>query len=304
MQRVTHPGRSIAGVTAGGAAYVILGVSSLFWKLLATVPPSVLLGYRILVSLVTLVFVIAALGRIRSLFVLAADFTVLSIHGGAAVLVAVNWLTFIWGSINGRVLETGIGYLLAPAITIALGAALGREHLDMTKTVALVMCVCGVALLVTTSEELEIWIYLTIGLTWGVYGFLKKITRAGPADGLTIETGVLAALVVLVTLFSPYSLDMSGSAGWPEYVLIALCGIVSVTPLYLIAYSSQNVTLSTAGFLQYVLPTTQLVVAVVFYQQYPSISTLVAFAVIWSALVLVVGRSILPRSRGWSPSAT
>ncbi|WP_320784766.1 EamA family transporter [Streptomyces sp. CRN 30] len=285
------------GVGAMAVANVILGTSSLFWRELGAVSPATLLGHRILVSLVTLGIALVVLGRVRAALETAADTRLLLIHLAAAVLVCANWLAFIWGSIHGRVIETGLGYLLAPALTIALGAAVLRERLGRVRAAALGTCLLGIVLLITRSSELEWWVYVTIGTTWGTYSFLKKLTTADPVTGLALETALLALGVGVAVAVSSYSLDPGPAADTTDVVLLALCGLVSVTPLWLIAYGAKKVTLTTAGFMQYVLPTTQLVVALVCYGQRPSGNTLLCFGVVWLALVSIVAESAV-RARG------
>ncbi|GAB3452127.1 EamA family transporter [Actinophytocola sediminis] len=291
------------GIAAMAVANVILGASALFWHALGNVPPPTLLGYRILVSLVTLCAALALLGRARAAINAAADLRVVLIHLTAAILVCVNWLTFIWGSIHGKVIETGLGYLIAPAITIALGAVVMRERLGRVRGGALVVCLLGVLLLILRSSELEWWVYVTIGTTWGVYSFLKKLTTADPVTGLTIETALLAVVTVAAVAGTSYSLDPGPAAGGTEIALLAVCGLVSVTPLWLISFGAKKITLTVSGFMQYVLPTTQFVVALVFYGQVPSGNTILCFVVVWLALVSIVVDSVL-RTRRTRPVVT
>ncbi|WP_394840258.1 hypothetical protein LVJ94_25570 [Pendulispora rubella] len=293
-----------ASTGAAALAYFILGASSLFWKLLAGIPSPVLLGYRIVVSLVTLCLTTLLLARFRNLLRLATKPKVLLVHLAAAVLVCINWLTFIWGSISGHVLETGIGYLLAPAVTIFIGAGIVRERLGVLRACSLGLCVLGLALLIARSVELKSWIYLTIGLTWGTYGFLKKLTEADPISGLTLETSMLAVGVACVVATTHYTLALPPSTGVMQIGLLCACGTVSVVPLWLLSFAVQKISLSTAGFLQYILPSTQFVVAIVFYGQMPSANTTMCFLVIWSSLTLVVGQSILQRLRTGGPVRT
>ncbi len=287
----------MAGVAAMALANVILGASSLYWRALSHVSPTTLLGYRILVSLITLGIVLALLKRMRPVVDAASDSRLLLLHLMAAILVCANWLTFIWGSVHGHVLETGLGYLIAPAVTIVLGAGVMRERLDSVRVVALVLCLSGIILLIARSHELESWVYLTIGTTWGIYSFLKKLTTADPFTGLTLETAILAVGVGVTVLASTYSLAPGPDADTSDFVLLALCGVVSVTPLWLISFGAKKITLSTAGFLQYVLPTTQLVVALVFYGQQPSGNTLVSYAMVWLSLILILVYPVLRARR-------
>jgi chloramphenicol-sensitive protein RarD len=294
---VPHTRGSAVGMAAMAVANVILGASSLFWHALGDVSPTTLLGYRILVSLVTLCAALALLGRARAVFDAASNARVVLIHLTAAVLVCANWLTFIWGSIHGKVIETGLGYLIAPAVTIALGAVVMRERLGRVRGGALAVCLLGVVLLILRSTELEWWVYITIGTTWGMYSFLKKLTTADPVTGLTLETALLAVGTVAAIAGTSYSLDPGPAVGGTEIALLAVCGLVSVTPLWLISFGAKKITLTVSGFMQYVLPTTQFVVALVFYGQEPSGNTVLCFVVVWLSLVSIVVDSVLRTRR-------
>lgn len=290
----TSQGRGTAsGVSAMVVANVILGASSLFWHALAHVPSATLLGFRILVSLITLGAALALMGRLREAVSTASSPKLVLIHLAAAAVVCLNWLTFIWGSIHGRVIETGLGYLVAPAVTVVLGAMVMRERLGLVHRTALVMCLLGVALLIARSSELEWWVYVTIGLTWGTYAFLKKLTTADAVTGLTLETTLLTVGIGAAVLASSYSLDPGPAAERTDFALLALCGLVSVTPLWLISWGAKKITLTASGFLQYVLPTTQFVVALAFYGQRPSGNTVLCFAVVWLSLISIVIDSIV-----------
>ncbi|HEY9367974.1 EamA family transporter [Streptomyces sp.] len=290
-------GEQAAGVVALATANVILGMSSLYWRALAEVPPATLLGYRILVSLVTLLAALAVLRQVRAALETAASGRLMLVHVVAALLVSANWLTFIWGSIHGRVIETGLGYLIAPAVTICMGRLVMRERLGAVRRASLALCLGGVALLVLRSAELQWWVFLAIGTTWGLYTFLKKLTTADPVTGLTLETAVLAAATAVAVLATPYSLDPGPNADAPDLALLAVCGLVSVTPLWLISFGSKKITLTAVGFLQYLLPTTQFVVALTFYGQRPSANTVVCFAIVWLSLISLVIDSVLRARR-------
>ncbi|MEV6318567.1 EamA family transporter [Streptomyces sp. NPDC051776] len=286
-------GQAAAGMAAMAAANVILGASSLYWHGLAAISPATLLGYRILASLVALIAALALLGRIRAALDAASDGRLMLVHVTAAVLVSANWLTFIWGSIHGRVIETGVGYLIAPAVTIGMGSLVLRERLGPVRALSLGVCLMGVGLLMLRSSELVWWVYVTIGVTWGLYTFLKKLTTADPVTGLTLETAVLAVATVGAVAATSYSLAPGAAADGADIGLLAVCGLVSVTPLWLISFGSKKIMLTVAGFLQYLLPTTQFVIAFTFYGQRPSGNSVMCFAIVWLALISLVVDSVL-----------
>ncbi|SAI68919.1 putative chloramphenical resistance permease RarD [Bordetella ansorpii] len=279
---------------SGVTANVLLGASSLYWRELGSVAPTTLVAYRILVSLLTLLLVMWAGGLLRGLATLLARRVVL-LHALAAALVVVNWGTFIWASIHGRVVESGLGYLIAPCIAIGLGIVLYRERPSRWRVLALAVIAISLGLLLTRSGELTHWVYLVIGTTWGLYAWLKKLTPLDAFSGLLVETLVLAVACAALLLGAQISLAVPPDFGAASYGLLALCGVVSVLPLALFAFAAGRLPLSLMGFFQFVLPTTQLVVAIWAYEQTVTPNTLWAFGMIWLALVAMVLEPLMGR---------
>jgi len=218
------------------------------------------------------------------------------IHGSAAVLVVLNWGTFIWASINGHVAESGLGYLIAPFIAIGTGAFILGDCMSVLRRCLLFIIALCVLVLILRSAELDHWVYLTIGLTWGSYACLKKLTSLDAFDGLFCETVVLSALLPVLLMLLP-SLTMQLPPALPgiSLALLALCGFISVMPLWLFAKAASALPLSVMGIFQFVLPTTQLIVALWFYHQPISANTILCFSAIWLALLLIVGEPFLHR---------
>ncbi|QBI05030.1 rarD protein [Pseudoduganella albidiflava] len=288
---------------AGVAANLFLGFSSLFWKELASVAPATLLGYRIVLSLATLVAVMALLGRFQGLGTRLTG-RVVAIHAAAALLVAGNWGTFIWASIHGHVVESGLGYLIAPFVAIAVGALALGDPMTWLRKGALAVIIAAVLAMVLRSGELQHWVYLVIGATWGGYACLKKLTTLDAFSGLLCETVVLAALLAVSLAASATTMRLPAAIPWPAVpVLLALSGLVSVLPLWLFSLAAARLPLSVMGFFQFVLPTTQLFVALVFYRQAVSANTLLCFAAIWLALGMLLAEPLVRRTLGARPAA-
>ncbi|GGZ08187.1 EamA family transporter [Pseudoduganella plicata] len=286
----------LLAILAGIAANLFLGLSSLFWKMLAAIAPTTLLGYRILLSLGTLAVVMAMLGRFRGLRT-RLGVRILVIHAIAALLVVVNWGTFIWASIHGHVVESGLGYLIAPFVAIAVGAVALGDRMSWVRKSALAVIVAAVLAMVQRSGELNHWVYLVIGATWGAYACLKKLTTLDAFSGLLCETVVLSVLLGLSLATSATSMHLPPALPDGVLVALALCGVVSVLPLWLFSLAAARLQLSVMGFFQFVLPTTQLFVALVFYRQAVSLNTLLCFGLIWSALGVLVAEPLLRRAR-------
>lgn len=286
----------VLAMLSGVTANLLLGFSSLFWKVLAEIPPTTLLGYRILLSLATLAVVMAALGRFKGLRA-QLNPRILAIHFVAAIFVVINWGTFIWASIHGHVVESGLGYLIAPFVAITVGAVALGDRMSWVRKSALVTIVAAVFAMIQRSGELNHWVYLIIGSTWGAYACLKKLTSLDAFSGLLCETVVLSVILGLSLAISATSLRLPAALPAGVLPMLALCGVVSVLPLWLFSLAAARLQLSVMGFFQFVLPTTQLFVALVFYRQAVSFNTLLCFGVIWFALGILVSEPLLNHAK-------
>jgi chloramphenicol-sensitive protein RarD len=284
--------RSITAAGAAVTANLILGASSLYWKLLSAVPAMTLLGYRIFMSLLTLAAISVWSGRLRSLRARATR-QILLIHAAAATLVVINWGTFILASIHGYVVESGLGYLIAPFVAIGVGAL--SDGLSRLRAAALFVITSAVGVLLLASGELQHWVYLVIGATWGTYACLKKATSLDAFSGLLCETIVLTVLLGVATCISPLTLRLPDGLSALALLNLGLCGFVSTIPLGLFSFAASRLPLSVMGFFQFVLPSTQLVVALLVYRQPLGLISAACFCVIWLALLITLAEPLVPR---------
>jgi len=283
-----------AAAASGVVANILLGLSSLYWKELAAIPATTLLGYRIILSLVTLSIVMASLGRFKAIQRRITRKN-LRIHSAAAALVVINWGTFIWASIHHHVVESGLGYLVAPFITIGSGILFFNDAINKIRRLSLMTIVAAVLILIAGSSELSHWVYLTIGVTWGLYTWLKKISSLDAFEGLLCETTVLCVILPVLMFVPPLTMQLPKPLPVHSMAMLAAAGLVSVVPLWLFAKAASGLPLSTMGLFQFVLPTTQLIVALAFYRQSISINTMICFCAIWIALLAIVSEPFLQR---------
>ncbi len=300
---LSRPGfpNGMAAAAAGVSANVVFGASSLYWRLLAGIAPTTLVGYRILISLTTLLAILWLTGRLRALRSKLGP-RVLALHVAASCLVVVNWAVFIWSSIHGHVVETGLGYLTAPCISIAAGVIVFREKVDKVVAAALLVIAAAIALLLLRSGELQHWLYLTAAISWGGYACLKRFTPLDAVSGLLMETVFLSIGCGLALMFSDMTLALPAGMSTLHLAALAMAGLVSAIPLMLFSYAANHLSLSMNGLLQFVLPTTQFIVATFVYRQPVSANTVMALSLIWLALMAIVARPLLlprcPASEG------
>lgn len=216
-------------ILISGSANLILAASSLYWKALEEIPPLTVLTYRIILSTAALSFFIFTPRKVNQIKNLTPRSIL--IHCAASLLVAVNWLTFISASINGNVLESGLGYLLAPFIAIVLGISIYRERITHTKILAISISFIAIVLLIAFSNTLNHWIYLLIATTWGSYTYLKKATPVDAVNGLFLETTFLTAGLALVIWLFDLPIILPGELSDRSSGLIWLAGLISIIPL-------------------------------------------------------------------------
>lgn len=277
-----------SGAAAATAAYILWGVSSLYWRLLGNVAATELVAYRILMSLVVLVILLVVTGTLGDIVKAAADPRNLVIYTLSGLSVAANWAAFMWGSIHGHLVETGLGYLMAPLMNVAFGTILLKEAVSTARIMAIAIMVLAIGLLVVNGGELNAFVYGAIAVSFGVYSFLRKLGPLGPIAGLALESAILSTIVFACGALGLISLTAPWTGPGDQLALLLVCGIVSVGPLWLFSVANRALPLSTLGFFQYLLPTTQFVLAVWLFGQTPSRNTVLSLGLIWVALAIVL----------------
>lgn len=279
------PSRYLA-ITLSILANLLLGLSSLYWRALGDIPSTTLVAYRIVVSAVILTCLVLIFRHAYQI----KHYTIklVCLHAIASILIAINWAAFILASINGYLLESGLGYLLAPFISIALGAVVYREHLTTRKTLSTVIAFCAIAALIISTKQLNHWTYVLIASTWGAYTYIKKSTSLDAINGLLIETLFLAiCLALAIMLFElpivwPYELPkQSGHLIW-------LAGWASIIPLLMFSYATGKIPLSITGFIQFILPLTLFTLALLFRTQAISNTSLMLIISTASLLITLI----------------
>ena len=263
----------------------ILGISSLYWHLFPKITSLELVVFRITLSFIALLFVVIFIrfAHLDKKSKIEPRFFV--IHCAAGILVAINWGVFIWSSINGSVFESGLGYLIAPVWVMVIGIVFQEKSRSTAEISSTVIIAAALAWLIAINGQLQHWVYLSIGLTWGSYALLKRETSLSPINGLFLETAVLLVIIAAVFPWVDLSLPNLSIDSIKHYPWLLAAGIVSVAPLVMFAFSARQLNAFSMGALQFVLPTTQLAVSIIFYRQDISIETYACFASIWASLV-------------------
>lgn len=275
------------GVTSGALAYVLWGLLTLYWHELTGLDAFGLIAWRIVWSVVILAIALTATRRWGDLKPVLARPRTLAGVAIAAVMLATNWTAYVWCVTHGRVVETALGYFLAPIGLVLAGVLVLHEPLRRAQAGALALC--GVAVIVLAAGYgSPPGFALLIAFSWTSYGLAKKLVPLPALEGLTAETLVLAPVAVAVLLGMQASGDgsLSGATGL-QLALVPLTGIVTTGPLLLFAVAVRRVPLVTLGWLQYSVPTINLVLGVWLYDESMAAWRIAGFALVWLALALI-----------------
>lgn len=272
------------GLVYGTAAYTLWGLLTLYWPFLEPASAVEILAHRIVWSALTMVAVVFVLRRTPTVLAVLRDRRQLSLLGVAAVVISLNWATYIYGVNSERVVETSLGYFVNPLVTVLLGVFVLGEQLRRLQWVAL-----GVAFLAVVVLSVDYghppWVALVLAFSFGTYALAKKQANAGPVEGLTIETLILAPIAgAYVAWLVATGGSNFASHGTAHALLFATTGIVTAIPLILFGAAAIRVPLVVLGLLQYLAPTLQFVLGVLVVGEEMPAGRWVGFALVWVAL--------------------
>ena len=280
---------SRAGLIYGLAAYSLWGIFPLYFHALSEVPPWVVLCHRVVWSSLFLVAVISVRGEWKAIWpILRSRRQVLFLTGGS-VLLASNWLIFIYAVGSHQVLETSLGYFINPLLSVALGVVFLRERLRAWQWVAVLIALIAVANLALRGSRFP-WIAVSLACTFGFYGLVRKQLDINSLHGLIIETTLLLPMAVAVLAFVPACAIPHATLG-----LLSLSGFITAVPMLMFGAALRRLKLSTIGFLQYISPTLNLLVAVAVFHEPLDRVKLTSFALCWLGIAVYTADSVLTR---------
>ena len=281
------------GLMAALAAYFAWGFLPIFWWSLHSVPAIELLANRVVWSLLFLGGALLVRKRWEWVAVLRENPRRAALFALTAVLLSINWLTYIWGVNAGYIIEASLGYFINPLLNVLLGTIFLGERLRNGQWAAVALAAIGVLYLTFSYGTLP-WIALTLAFSFGFYGLLRKTAVLGAMEGLTMEMLFLLPAAVLFLLYQ----ELNGRAhfghdGWTITLLLLFSGIVTAVPLTLFSYGARQLPLSMMGLLQYIAPTIQLLIGVFVFGELFTGARVVGFSIIWLALILYSAEGLL-----------
>jgi chloramphenicol-sensitive protein RarD len=283
------------GTLYGAGAYVLWGLFPLYWPLLAPAGALEVLAHRIVWSLAVVAVLLAALHRTPQLVAVVRNRAKLWRLSLAAVVVAINWGTYIYGVTHDRVVETSLGYFVNPIVTVLLGVLVLGERLRRLQWTAMGLALLAVVVLSVQGGRPP-WLALVLAFSFGSYGLLKKTADVGAVEGLGVETLVLLVPAgAYVAWLAASGGSTFGSHGPGHAGLLALSGVVTAVPLLLFGAAATRVPLTTLGVLQYLAPTLQFLIGVLLYGEPMPLAELLGFVLVWVALALFTSDTLRRR---------
>ena len=272
------------GLLYGISAYGLWGLFPLFFKQLQHVGSLEVVLHRMVWSLAFVLLVLAALRRWTWLREALRSPRLLATFAVSSLLLAANWLTYIWAVNNGHVLDASLGYFILPLVNVALGFVFLHERPRPGQWLAFGIAAAGVLWLALLTGHVP-WIALGLALSFGFYGLIRKLAPLGALEGMSLETMLLAPLAAVALLWGHQSGSMPAH-DTHTWLLFLLCGPVTAIPLLLFSAGTRRVPLSTMGILQYLTPTILLFLGTLLYGEPFAGPRLAGFALIWTALLL------------------
>lgn len=278
--------QSLLGLSYALGAYVLWGFAPIYFKSIDVVSAGEILSHRILWSVPLLVLLIIFFTKFTKLGFITHFIAGWKRNTYTAILIAINWLVFTYAVTSERILETSLGYFINPLVSVILGMVFLREKLRSLQWVAVFAAVMGVVLSVFHYGTLP-WISLTLAISFGFYGLLKKQSKDNPLVSLLAET-LIASPLALCFLFYLVNKDQNyfGFEDMELNILLIAGGIVTVLPLWLFSKAAPLLNLATLGFIQYLAPSITFLLAVFLYNEALSYIQLATFVLIWIGLII------------------
>ena len=282
-------------------AALLWGVMPIYFKLLLDVDSLEVVAHRIVWSVPLLLFILWLRKNLKGLKQAWGNRQTRLYLFLTSVLVAANWLIYVWAVQSSHILGASLGYFISPLLSVVLGMLFLKEKLSRNQWIAVGIAAVGVSVLAAEAWQ-TLWISLVLAGSWSMYSLIRKIADAGPVVGLTIETSLLAPLFALFLLWITFGTTPDPATthfGDSLFIDALLLGgaIMTAAPLLLFNAAVKKLTLSATGLLLFVAPSIQFLIAVLVYQEEMTVSHFICFGLIWISLAIFSTDSFLAERR-------
>ncbi|MGK2905753.1 MAG: EamA family transporter RarD [Desulfuromonadales bacterium] len=287
------------GVFFGLSAYLIWGSFPVFFKALDGAAPLEIVCHRIVWSVVFLFILVTLRGQLGQVAIALRSRQNILTLCGSTLLIATNWLVFIYAVQHGEVLQSSLGYFITPLLSVLFGFIFLRERLNRWQLFSVLLAMIGV-LNLTFHHGRFPWIALMLATSFGLYGLLRKVARVEAMIGLTVETLLLGPLALGYLVYLSIQQEGAFLVGTLRLdLLLPLSGILTAIPLLLFVAAARRLQLATIGFLQYITPSLHFMLAVGIYNETFTKGHLVSFLFIWAGLAIYSGDALWKNRAVW-----
>lgn len=289
------------GVRVGVAAYVLWGLLTIYWKQLSGLDAVELIAWRMFTAAMVMAVVTTVRGTWPAIVAAFRSRSTVVRLIVAALLLSANWGSYVWAVINDRVIETALGYFIAPLGTMAIGALVLGERANRAQKVAF-GCVAIAVVILTVGAGQPPWISIVLAATWSSYALSKRNMPLGAIDSLTGETFVLVlpAAMALIVLAGRSSSAVNTASG-TDWVLLLGTGLITAIPLMLFASAAKSIPFMLLGPLNLIVPVINFGLGWVMYNEPMPLNRLIGFAFVWLALLVVMTDRIRSHQRAARP---
>jgi len=283
----------VLGVIYAGAAFLIWGLAAVYWKELRSVPPLEIIAHRVAWSFFFLLLLIVWQRQWAEFVAILRNRQMLFILLSSAILVAANWLLYVWAVNNNHLLQASLGYYINPLVNVVLGMVFLRERLRPPQIMAVMLATSGVIYL-TIQYGVFPWIAICLAMSFGLYGLIRKVAPVSPLVGLAVETLLISLPAIGYLLY----LDFQGTGSIFRVslkldLLLIGCAPLTAIPLLFFNAGAKRLYLSTLGLMQYIGPSGMFLLAVCYYHEPFSTAQVWTFVMIWAALAIYSTDSVI-----------
>jgi chloramphenicol-sensitive protein RarD len=292
-----------AGIACAALAYGVWGIVPLYWRLLDGVPPFELTAHRIVWCALFVMAVAFVRGRVAQLVAILRTPRLIGMLALTGALITANWTVYIYCVASRQLVEASLGYYINPLISIALGVLFFGERISRLRLAAIALATIAVGVKAVSLGHFP-WIAPVLALSFGFYGYFRKLAPVDALDGLLIETWIILPFSMALLVYWSFA----GAAHFPSAdigrdALLIGAGPITAVPLALFAAGARRIRLSTLGFLQYLSPSITLLLAIFGFGERFTHLDAMAFGCVWAALMLVALESRATRFRMRAPQA-
>jgi chloramphenicol-sensitive protein RarD len=280
-----------AGVIFALAAYTMWGIAPMYFKLLTSVPSLEIVMHRIVWSVLVLCFLITIRNKFGQVLKAIRDPKIIITLSISGLLLAVNWLIFIWAVTNNQMLDARLGYFINPLFNVLLARLFLQESLTRLQLLAVFVALAGVFFLIFSYGQLP-WIALVLATSFSIYGLLRKKIPVESMPGLLIESCIMLPFALLYWLIMDTSSGNMLINSMDLNITLLLAGVVTTAPLLCFTAAARRIRYTTLGFFQYIGPSLMFLLAVLHYQEPLDVTRVVTFVFVWSGLFIYVYDSL------------